>query len=484
DRVWLDQNGNGVQDAGESGIGGVNVLLYSSSGALIDSEVTDSAGHYLFLGVPAGNHVVRINTGSLSSDLVATYDPDGILNHKTPINLGVDEILLDVDFGYRSTSAATWTPTNTPTSPIIITSTNTPTPADTATPTATFTPVDTATSTSTSAIIVPTATFTNTPLPTNTPAAGPGSVGDRVWLDQNGDGVQDASEPGIGGIGLLLYGSTGALLGNAVTDSNGHFLFTGVPAGSHVLRVNTGTLPADLVATFDRDGVLNHKTPINMGAADIVLDADFGYRSLSAPTPIPTMTPTAGPSNTPTSTPLPTNTPTIGPTNTPTNTPAPINTPIPTATPIAGPQSIGDRIWLDENGDGVQDTNEPGLANVIVRLYASNGSVLGVATSDSNGAYLFNSVPTGDHVVRIDKGSLPANVIATYERDGILNYKTPVRILPGESWLDVDFGYQIVSAATAQAFNDALPGCQVDQTCLPGDGMEVKAQYFLPVIGR
>ena len=498
DRVWLDQNSNGVQEANEPGIAGVNVLLYSSSGALLDSEVTDGAGHYLFLGVPAGSHVVRINTGTLSSDLAPTYDPDGILNHKTPVNLGVDEILLNVDFGYRSTSAATWTPTNTPTSPVIVTSTNTPTPPHTATSTATVAPLDTATATSTSPIIVPTATYTaasiNTPLPTHTPlptstsAAAPGSLGDRVWMDANSDGMQDASEPGISGIGLWLYASNGALLGHAITDGSGSFLFTGVPEGSHVLRVDTGTLPGDLVATFDRDGILNNKTPINMGTGDIVLDADFGYRSLSAPTPTATATPTLGPTSTATSTPAPTNTPTVGPTatptSTPTQTPVPTDTPVPTATATAGAQSIGDRIWLDENGDGVQDANEPGLANVVVRLYASSGSVLGTATSDSSGAYLFNDLPAGDHVVRIDKGSLPANVIVTFERDGILNHKTPVRVLPGESWLDVDFGYQVVSAAAAQAFDDTLPDCRVDQTCLPGEMMEVKEQFFLPVIGK
>lgn len=521
DRIWMDQNGNGIQDAGESGIGGVNVLLYSSSGALLDSDATDSAGHYLFLNVPEGNHVVRINLGTLPADLILTYDPDGILNHKTPINMSAGATILNADFGYRSNTAPTWTPTtaptetptstwtptalptatatdtplstatSTPTPPILVTSTATPTAVETATPTATFTLEATPTPTSTSPIIVPTATstatFISTPLPTDTPAVGPGSIGNRVWLDANGDGVQDAGEAGIGGVRLLLHNSSGVLLGSVFTNVDGGYLLTNMPAGSHVLRVDTGTLPAGLAATFDRDGILNHKTPINMGAGQIVLDADFGYRSLSAPTPTPTWTPTPGPTNTPTNTPLPTNTPTVGPTATPTNTPT--ATLIPTATPTAGPQSVGDRIWMDENGDGVQDLSEPGIANVVVRLYASNGSVLGVSTSDSSGGYLFSGVPTGDHVVRIDKGSLPANAIATYERDGVLNYKTPVRVLAGESWLDVDFGYQIVSAAAAQAFNQALPDCQIDQTCLPNESsiweeMDVKEQFYLPVIQK
>ena len=32
--------------------------------------------------------------------------------------------------------------------------------------------------------------------------------------------------------------------------------------------------------------------------------------------------------------------------------------------------AIGDRVWLDENGDGVQDAGEAGIANVEVTLYA------------------------------------------------------------------------------------------------------------------
>src|SRR6185369_7157729 len=33
------------------------------------------------------------------------------------------------------------------------------------------------------------------------------------------------------------------------------------------------------------------------------------------------------------------------------------------------PASIGDFVWNDLNGDGIQDANEPGIANVIVKLF-------------------------------------------------------------------------------------------------------------------
>lgn len=47
-RVWNDSNKNGRQDPGESGISGVVVGLYDSSGVLIAQVTTDSNGNYRF----------------------------------------------------------------------------------------------------------------------------------------------------------------------------------------------------------------------------------------------------------------------------------------------------------------------------------------------------------------------------------------------------------------------------------------------------
>ncbi len=47
-RVWLDVNGNGIQDPGEPGVGGVCVNLYDAAGNLIQRTATDSNGYYGF----------------------------------------------------------------------------------------------------------------------------------------------------------------------------------------------------------------------------------------------------------------------------------------------------------------------------------------------------------------------------------------------------------------------------------------------------
>jgi hypothetical protein len=58
-------------------------------------------------------------------------------------------------------------------------------------------------------------------------------IGSRVWWDKNGDGVQDAGEPGVGGACVKLYDAdSGALVQSTSTDTNGFYGFN-VPEGVH-----------------------------------------------------------------------------------------------------------------------------------------------------------------------------------------------------------------------------------------------------------
>lgn len=49
-------------------------------------------------------------------------------------------------------------------------------------------------------------------------------IGDRVWLDNNENGIQDADEPVLPGVLLQLY-RNGIHIGNAVSDNAGHYSF-------------------------------------------------------------------------------------------------------------------------------------------------------------------------------------------------------------------------------------------------------------------
>jgi len=59
DYVWLDANKNGLQDDGESGVGGVQVTLYALVGGtwqVVGTQSTSDAGAYLFTGLPVGEY--------------------------------------------------------------------------------------------------------------------------------------------------------------------------------------------------------------------------------------------------------------------------------------------------------------------------------------------------------------------------------------------------------------------------------------------
>ncbi len=64
----------------------------------------------------------------------------------------------------------------------------------------------------------------------------------------------------------------------------------------------------------------------------------------------------------------------------------------------AAPLQVGNRVWNDTNGNGVQDPNEASIQGVTLQLWAdtdSNGTVdtqVGTATTDVNGNYIFGGI--------------------------------------------------------------------------------------------
>jgi hypothetical protein len=63
------------------------------------------------------------------------------------------------------------------------------------------------------------------------------SIGDLVWLDGSGDGLQQPEEPGIEGVVVVLRDAAGLELARDVTDHLGNYEFTDLRAGSFVLEV-------------------------------------------------------------------------------------------------------------------------------------------------------------------------------------------------------------------------------------------------------
>jgi len=58
-RVWLDENRNGLQDVWEPGVGGVKVNMEKPDGVLVESQTTDANGYYAFQ--PAANGKYKLH---------------------------------------------------------------------------------------------------------------------------------------------------------------------------------------------------------------------------------------------------------------------------------------------------------------------------------------------------------------------------------------------------------------------------------------
>ncbi len=93
----------------------------------------------------------------------------------------------------------------------------------------------------------------------------PIEIGNRIWNDADGDGVQDPGEAGIAGVTVHLYNAAGNVIATAVTDANGEYYFssaTGTSNGSGIyglnLQPNTNySIRMDNPADFSPGGVLN-----------------------------------------------------------------------------------------------------------------------------------------------------------------------------------------------------------------------------------
>lgn len=105
DFVWKDVNANGKQDAGEPGIENVSVKLTLPGGTTV-SKVTNSAGAYLFTGLPAGNYTVTFTTptgyqpttANVPSDDAVDSDP---VNGVASVSLAAGQHNKTIDAGFK-----------------------------------------------------------------------------------------------------------------------------------------------------------------------------------------------------------------------------------------------------------------------------------------------------------------------------------------------------------------------------------------------
>jgi len=121
------------------------------------------------------------------------------------------------------------------------------------------------------------------------------SIGDTVFYDNNGDGIQDLlAEGGISGITLNLYLDDGngvfdppddVLVGSAFTNGDGYYVFTGLDCtATYWVDVVDSPLLSGLTLTTGSDPWGPIRFPPEAEAqAQGCTDADFGYRPAQLP---------------------------------------------------------------------------------------------------------------------------------------------------------------------------------------------------------
>ena len=331
DLVFRDVNRSGVHDADEPAVARISVQLLDADGDVVDSTVTSAAGRYSFDNLAAGTYSVRfagIPEGSrlapngTGNDPATDSNPD--YTGATPLfTLGVNE---------RNVRDAT--------------------SADHVN----------------AAYINPTIDAGITPLQF--------AVMDQVWLDVNGDGVQQVTEPGAGATVSLLSADGAVLATTRATDAEGKYAFTDLEPGRYRIRVDG--LPSNRAftvrgagsdRTMDSDvDPATGLTPVfslTQGDPNLVPATDVGIAGVDY-----------------------------------------VNQSI--SAGLVGSYSIGDTVWRDVDGDGVLNPGDVGINGVTVQLLSLDGQVIKSAVTSRSGRFTFSGLPAGSYQVKFT--GLPAGL--------------------------------------------------------------------------
>ncbi|MEW5736846.1 MAG: SdrD B-like domain-containing protein [Thermodesulfobacteriota bacterium] len=445
DTLFYDFNGNGAQDAGEEGIPFITVSLYRDVDRdgtidpgvdeLVGTQVTDASGRYLFSDLAYGSYVVVVDTSDADfpTNVTATADPDtnaasigdqifldadgdGVLDAGEDGIPGVTLLLYEdtdgsgtLNAGDKAVAATAtdvygkylFTGLTAGTYFVDVVEATLPSSAlaiTTGGAIASASPITLAGSTSAYYYLTADAGYS--------PSSGY-AIGDRVWSDADGDGVQDLGEAGIGGVALTITG-TGCAPCNATTNKSGFWLVTGLTNGAtYAVAVNTATLTGGFASTTG--GNSQSKT---ISSADN-MSADFGYRY---------------------------------------NTDGNLltrDTGDPTGT-------INGRVFLDKDGDAAYDSGEE-MAGTTVNLFDSAGNLVATTQTDASGQYSFGGVFTGTYSVQavdemdtrystifLSAGATFSNLNVIYSatRSAVADSISSVSVSGVYADLRQDFGYQ------------------------------------------
>ena len=103
--------------------------------------------------------------------------------------------------------------------------------------------------------------------------------------------------------------------------------------------------------------------------------------------------------------------------------------------------SIGDTVFEDLNNNGVQDSEDQGIAGVTVNLLDESNNVIDATVTDGNGNYMFENLFPGIFSVHVVEDTSPADL-----DPGMCPTLFNIELLAGESFLDADFCFKLLPA--------------------------------------
>jgi protocatechuate 3,4-dioxygenase beta subunit len=322
DRVWLDQNANGIQDAGEPGVANVTVILRDGNGTEITRTTTDTDGNYAFSGLQPGTYQVEfvppaglaLTQRDVGSDDAADSDADLTTGRTTTITLGANQNDPRWDAGLVQLL----------------------------------------------------------------------SLGNLVWTDLNNNGTVDAGEPGVANVPVRLYQDAnsdgipdGAAIQTTSTDANGNYLFTNLLPGNYLVEI---TPPAGYSTSTGQNGSASGSYETAPGPNNDANNDDNGSNATGGVIRSGTVTLVSG----------------NEPINDDDTNP---NSNLTVDFGLFQPASLGSTVWRDTNSNGLRDSNEPGISGVTVILRDSNGTEIARTTTDSSGIYQFTNLIPGSYTV-------------------------------------------------------------------------------------
>ncbi len=99
--VWIDSDGDGAVDAGETGIGNVLVNAYDQADNLVAIAETGLDGRFVFPDLMPGVYSVQLDAITVPEGLLQTHDPDGLADLSTIVDLTQGGDVLDLRFGFQ-----------------------------------------------------------------------------------------------------------------------------------------------------------------------------------------------------------------------------------------------------------------------------------------------------------------------------------------------------------------------------------------------